>query len=190
MFDKLKKILKIVSFSGSMTLKDGTEIMVEGSLEVGSKVSIQSDGEMMPLPDGEYILENDSILVVAEGIITDIIEPTDEPEVIETEEEDEVIEPEPTDEPEVDEPTEIEALTERLNLLEQRINEIESLFLSKEKELKDENEKLKTDFNVMKERLEKTSGADPLKMSKVKNEPEIKSVGAERYENIMKIIKK
>ena len=57
----------------SMKLENGTEIEFE-SLEKDSEVFIKSeDGEAIPLPEGEYILEDSRILVVeSEGIISEV----------------------------------------------------------------------------------------------------------------------
>jgi len=57
----------------SMKLENGTEIEFE-SLEKDSEVFIKSeDGEAIPMPEGEYILEDSRILVVeSEGIISEV----------------------------------------------------------------------------------------------------------------------
>ena len=57
----------------SMKLENGTEIEFE-TLEKDSEVFIKSDeGEAIPLPEGEYILEDSRILVVeSEGIISEV----------------------------------------------------------------------------------------------------------------------
>ena len=57
----------------SMKLENGTEIEFE-SLEKDSEIFIKSDeGESIPLPEGEYILEDSRILVVeSEGIISEV----------------------------------------------------------------------------------------------------------------------
>lgn len=57
----------------SMKLENGTEIEFE-SLEKNSEVFIKSDeGESIPLPEGEYILEDSRILCIySEGVIGEI----------------------------------------------------------------------------------------------------------------------
>ena len=81
MFEKIKSLLKITKFSGTITLLDGTQVIVDGSVEVGSKVyvSLPDAAEPVVLPDGEYPLEDGSIMVVTEGIISDI-KPKEEPQ--------------------------------------------------------------------------------------------------------------
>lgn len=81
MFEKIKSFLKIINFSGTITLKDGTQVVVDGSLEKGSKVYVQLPDaeEPIALPDGEYPLEDDSILVIVDGVISDIKPKEEEP---------------------------------------------------------------------------------------------------------------
>ena len=80
MFEKIKSFLKIINFSGTITLKDGTQVVVDGSLEKGSKVYVQLPDaeEPIALPDGEYPLEDDSIMIIVDGVISDI-KPKEEP---------------------------------------------------------------------------------------------------------------
>ncbi len=62
---------------GKAMLKDGSAtIMYDGeSLAEGVAVFIEADGEMMPLPQGEYTLEDDMIIIVSEeGIVSEIQE--------------------------------------------------------------------------------------------------------------------
>ena len=69
------------------TLDSGQEIQTEAeSFAVGASVFVVNDeGEQIPLPDGEYTLADGSMLVVAEGAITEVKE-AEEP-VVEAEEE-------------------------------------------------------------------------------------------------------
>jgi hypothetical protein len=124
MIEKLKKLLKIHNFSGEIELKDGTIVMVDGSqLEVGAKlfVKLPDNDEPVELPDGEYQLLDDSILVVEGGIVKDIIEPSIEEEpkeevVEEVETAEEVVEEEPKEE------VVEEDLTEKIKNLEDRLS--------------------------------------------------------------------
>ena len=55
----------------SVKTAEGVEITYEGeTLEVGTAVSV--DG--MPAPDGEHTLEDGTVIVVAEGVVTEIKE--------------------------------------------------------------------------------------------------------------------
>lgn len=55
-----------------VTLADGTVLTVEPALEVGAVVVITVDGEMMPAPDGDHVLADNSIISVEGGLITNI----------------------------------------------------------------------------------------------------------------------
>lgn len=60
------------------TLTDGTTISYEGNLEPGTAVFVVMDGEQMPAPEGTHALGGDfegvSIVVNAEGVITEVID--------------------------------------------------------------------------------------------------------------------
>ena len=49
------------------TLKDGQIVQVDGRIENGALVTIGGE----PAPDGEYIMEDDSVFTVVDGVITD-----------------------------------------------------------------------------------------------------------------------
>lgn len=69
-----------------VSLLDGTVIMVEPALEVGAAVVAMDEEIPVPLPVGEYELNDGRILVVVEaGVIDAINEATIEEEVIEEE---------------------------------------------------------------------------------------------------------
>lgn len=55
-----------------VALANGETIMVEPALEVGAAAMTTVDGEVAPLPDGDYILVDNSVLSVVEGLITNI----------------------------------------------------------------------------------------------------------------------
>ena len=70
------------------TLDSGQEIQTEAdSFAVGASVFVVNDeGEQIPLPDGDYTLADGSMLVVAEGAVTEVKEAAEEP-AVEAEEE-------------------------------------------------------------------------------------------------------
>lgn len=70
------------------TLDSGQEIQTEAeSFAVGASVFVVNDeGEQIPLPDGEYTLQDGSMLVVAEGAITEVKEAEAEEPAVEAEE--------------------------------------------------------------------------------------------------------
>lgn len=190
MFEKLKNLLKIVNFQGTIVLKDGTEVILDGNLEVGVKVSviIPDNNEPVDLPDGEYTLDDDSTMVVGDGVIVDIIpvkddEPeTDEPETENQEETPET--PETTETPETDDVS----VEERLSVLEQKIAELESLLVMKDEhsKLKDEHSKLQNEFSTLVEKLENKPGAKKVST----NQPEVKLSAVDKKYMAIKSYKK
>lgn len=133
-------------------------------LTVGTEVFITDEnGERKPAEDGEYITEDEKTIVVAGGKVTEIlekeneVEPEEEAPADETNEEvtaeEEVTEETPAEEvsEEVVEEVpseELNALTERLTALEDKVNEI---LVIVEKLV----EKSETDSNAVEERLSK-----------------------------------
>jgi len=56
-------------------LKDGSTLVVEGdSAIVGASVLVVTDGGNVPAPDGEYELEDGSIIVIGSGKIAEVKE--------------------------------------------------------------------------------------------------------------------
>lgn len=68
-----------------MKLDNGTVLEAE-AFEKDNEVFIVTEDEKVPVPSGEYSLEDGKILVVEEGIISDIKEMEEEEEVVEEEE--------------------------------------------------------------------------------------------------------
>jgi len=66
-----------VKLAGSVITADGVEVFYDGeALEVGTVVFIENEGEQVPLPVGEYSLEDGTMMVIAEeGIIAEIMQP-------------------------------------------------------------------------------------------------------------------
>ena len=92
LFDKYSVELEVeekqeVKFA-TATLESGQEIQTEAeSFAVGASVFVVNDeGEQIPLPDGEYTLADGSMLVVAEGAITEVKEAEAEEPAVEAEE--------------------------------------------------------------------------------------------------------
>ena len=65
------------------TLDSGQEIQTDAeAFAVGVSVFVVNDeGEQIPLPDGDYTLADGSMLVVAEGVVTEVNEASEEPAV-------------------------------------------------------------------------------------------------------------
>lgn len=74
MLDKLMKLFK-VHFSSSLTLKDGTPLQLEGDLETGVQISVVTSDGNIPLPDGEYQMEDMTIITCKDGLVMDIVKP-------------------------------------------------------------------------------------------------------------------
>ena len=70
------------------TLDSGQEIQTDAeAFAVGVSVFVVNDeGEQIPLPDGEYTLQDGSTLVVAEGAVTEVKEAEAEEPAVEAEE--------------------------------------------------------------------------------------------------------
>jgi len=79
------------------TLDSGQEIQTEAdAFAVGASVFVVNDeGEQIPLPDGDYTLADGSMLVVAEGAVTEVKEAAEEPAVEAEEEKEEEMSEEP-----------------------------------------------------------------------------------------------
>ena len=70
----------------AIELADGTMINVDPALEVGAVVTVEVDGAVAPMPNGEYPLADGTIVTIAEGAISDIKEvEAEEAEEMETE---------------------------------------------------------------------------------------------------------
>ena len=72
-------------------LESGQEIQTDAdAFAVGvSAFVVNDEGEQIPLPDGDYQLQDGSMLVVAEGAVVEVNEATTEPEVEAEEEKEE-----------------------------------------------------------------------------------------------------
>ncbi len=67
-------------------LADGTMVNIDPALEVGAMVTVEVEGEVAPMPNGEYPLADGTVVTVMEGAITDIKEvEAEEEEAMETE---------------------------------------------------------------------------------------------------------
>lgn len=79
--EKVNELLKQVGLTADeikmaqMKLEDGMTVIEADSFEAGMPVMIVNEGEMLPMPIGEYTLEDGRILVVEEvGMIKEIKE--------------------------------------------------------------------------------------------------------------------
>lgn len=141
---KLSKQLQ--KFSETNTNKG--YIIVDGQLEVGKEAFIEVDGEVVPVPNGEYVSE-DKVITIENGVIAEIKDKETEPE--------EPTEPEtPATEPEVKEeneetPEEPIEETPEVDEKDAKIAELEARIA----ELENENAELRASLNKAEEELSK-----------------------------------
>ena len=148
-FNSEKLDLKVVESTKQLfidaVLADGTPLQIEPALEVGAAVVVVLEDEVVPAPDGDHVLEDNTVITVEGGLITNIM-PAEE-EVSE-----EVVEEEVVEELEK-EPTAIEREAKKVIesiITEKQFSELqaETKELSKTvKFLKEENESLTKLFN-------------------------------------------
>ena len=145
----------------SAELADGTVLNIEPALEVGAMVTVEVEGEVAPMPNGEYPLADGTVLTVAEGAITDIKE-------VEAEEEEE-LSTEATPEPVVETVTEakirkiIESTETVFNeQIEKLSNELETVKAEFAKYKAESDAKEKAMFSAVEE-LAKESSVAPIK---------------------------
>lgn len=116
---KIKELLKKMLTSFSKIETENATLVYDGEFAVGVEV-YDENGEA--IADGEYATE-DKVIVVKDGIVTEIkekeVEETKEEELAETEEVEEVVEEEPTDE--------TAELKAKVSELEDRISKLEEL---------------------------------------------------------------
>jgi len=68
------KLAKVLAKLESVATDKG--VVVTDAVEVGSEVFVENDGNMEPAKEGDYVMEDKRVLVVANGKITEIKEPT------------------------------------------------------------------------------------------------------------------
>jgi len=84
--DKLKKELFGEVKLAEAILADGSTIFTPAeAFEVGVEIQVDIDGEMQSAPDGEYSLETGEVIVVAGGVVGEILPKPEEEEMTETE---------------------------------------------------------------------------------------------------------
>jgi hypothetical protein len=116
-------------------LADGTMVNVDPALEVGAMVTVEVEGVVAPIPNGEYPLADGTVVTVAEGAISDIKE-------VEAEEEEEM-ETEVTPEPITETVTEAK--------IRKIIESTETVFNEQFAKLSEELETVKAEFAKYKE---------------------------------------
>lgn len=182
-FDVFKSIFSTYIFEGMTRLMDGKEIRIAGEKNKGTEVFIVTDETELPMPDGEFTLEDGSMITTKDGKIVEVVE---EPETEEVEPIEEPLEAESVIESAQDAPvdTPVETPTdenEPTSDLEQRIKDLEDKlnnFLAKHEAVQAEYEaKIAefdaqvADFNKTKEefssKFERVMVVEPVKQNEI-----------------------
>ena len=154
--NEIKTLLGMEVKLAQMKLKDGVTVIEADAFEMDNNVFIVNGEEKIPMPVGEYELEDGMILVVAvEGIIAEIKEPVAEVEEV------------PETEVEVVVEAQAEAVTTPKRIVESVSKE---MFFSEIEKLRTEIAELKLAKEVVKEELSSDVVVEPLTHS-----PEVKS---------------
>ena len=157
-----------------VTLADGSVAQVEPDVSLGSAMVVQVNEELLPAPDGEHELSDGRIVTTESGIIVDIKEMEEAPEV-----EEEVDEEMEKDSPFTDaQQREAKKIIE--SIVTERVFGMESTLAEKTQVLKKDIEDLKDAFGKLVELTEKLvqepttkslkknkSGFDKLRKNKV-----------------------
>jgi hypothetical protein len=135
-----------------MKLNDGVTVIEADSFEANNEVFIVEEDQRIPLPVGDYVLENGMVLVIEkEGVIAEI----KEQEAPATEEEEEELE---KPQPETIEKAQVKKTVESM---------VKETFFSEYEELKSENERLKTQLAQMEEPKPIVHNPEPTEKVKV-----------------------
>ena len=122
------------------TLDSGQEIQTDAeAFAVGVSVFVVNDeGEQIPLPEGDYTLADGSMLVVAEGVVAEVNEASEEP-AVEAEEDKEEEMSEETKTEEVEASSEVLTREEVAGMIAEAIEATKAEFAS---QIEDRDEKI------------------------------------------------
>ena len=164
--NEIKTLLGMEVKLAQMKLKDGVTILEADAFEMENAVFIVNGEERIPLPVGEYELEDGMILVVAvEGVIAEIKEP--------------VAEVEEAPEAEVEVEVEAQAETATPKRIVESISK--EMFFAEIEKLRTEIAELKSVKEVVKEELSSEVVVEPLTHSpEVKNEVKLNKLSPNR----------
>lgn len=187
----LKVMLGMETNLVETTLKNGTPVKYD-KLEAGGIFQVKEGESFLTAKDGEYELEDGNIIIVLEGVISEIKEPVMQVKIVNpeetsetsetTEETSETTEETPETEEESDElKTKIEDLESRLKILEKNLNTLIG-----------ENTELKSQFSVQEEKIKEIANAPasiPVHLAKTEVEFKAMSVAEQRMEKIKNLNK-
>lgn len=155
--NEIKTLLGMEVKLAQMKLKDGVTILEADAFEMDNAVFIVNGEERIPLPVGEYELEDGMILVVAvEGVIAEIKEPVAEVE----------------EEPEAEVEIEVEAQAETVATPKRIVESVsKEMFFAEIEKLRTEIAELKSVKAVVKEEL----SSDEIVVEPLTHSPEVKN---------------
>lgn len=139
MKSKLMKLAKMIMKLAEIETDKGV-LVYEGELEEGVEVFIEKEGEFVPAEDGEYVVE-DMTIVVAEGKVKEIIE-VEKPAEEEPKEEVVVVEGEEVIEEVVEEEPKEDDKDARIAELEAKVAELEAIIAEKDAVIAEQQAKL------------------------------------------------
>lgn len=145
-------------------LADGTMVNIEPALEVGAMVTVEVEGEVAPMPNGDYPLADGTVVTVMEGAITDIKE-------VEAEEE-EAMETEATPDPVAETVTEAK--------IRKIIESTETVFNEQIEKLSNELETVKAEFAKYKEEADTKEKAMFTAVEELANESSVAPIKKKR----------
>lgn len=127
-----------------VTLADGSIAQVEPDVSLGAAVVVQVDEELIPAPDGEHELSDGRVITTESGIIVDIKEMEETPELAKDNEEEEMEKESPFTEAQTREAKKIieSIVTERVFGMESTLSEETELLKKDIKDLKNAFHKL------------------------------------------------
>jgi len=157
------------------TLVDGTIIEWEGELAVGTPIFVQTGEGLIPAPDATHELENNMLVTTEGGIVTEIVEPSEDSEVVEEEMSEEAVVEFATLESFNSLVSRFEEAVERLHVLEEKLNHNEAAFST-----------MKEAFSKTVDLVEKVADLPSDEPTKA---PQKLSKKEERFANILNIAK-
>jgi len=173
--NEIKTILGMEVKLAQMKLMDGVTVLEADAFEMDNAVFIVNGEERIPMPVGEYELEDGMILVVAvEGVIAEIKEPVAEIE----------------EAPEAEVEVEVEAQAETVATPKRIVESVsKEMFFAEIEKLRTEIAELKSVKEVVKEELSSEVAVEPLTHSpEVKNEVKLNKLSPNRQMTTQDIV--
>ena len=173
--NEIKTLLGMEVKLAQMKLMDGVTVLEADAFEMDNAVFIVNGEERIPMPVGEYELEDGMILVVAvEGVIAEIKEPVAEVE----------------EAPEAEVEVEVEAQAETVATPKRIVESVsKEMFFAEIEKLRTEIAELKSVKEVVKEELSSEVAVEPLTHSpEVKNEVKLNKLSPNRQMTTQDIV--